>query len=88
MTHYIHTDNLGSISVITDQKRNVLEQLSYDAWGKRRFQNGADNPADSIPSQTTRGFIDQDELSVSSLVHLGRMTSADPTAPYPLNPQA
>jgi RHS repeat-associated protein len=94
---YFHTDHLGSISVITDANGNVLERLSYDAWGKRRFPNGADDPADSITSQTTRGFTNQEELGVSGLVHLngriydplfGRMMSADPTVPDPLNAQA
>jgi RHS repeat-associated protein len=75
----------------------VLERLSYDAWGKRRFANGADDPSGSITSQTTRGFTAQEELSVGGLVHLngrvydptfGRMTSADPTVPDPLDPQA
>jgi uncharacterized protein RhaS with RHS repeats len=87
-TRYFHTDHLGSISVITDQSGNVLERLSYDAWGKRRFANGADDPSGSITSQTTRGFTDQEELGVGGLVHLngriydplfGRMMSADPT---------
>jgi RHS repeat-associated protein len=97
MTSYFHADHLGSISVITDQSGNVLERLSYDAWGKRRFANGADDPSGSITSQTTRGFTEQEELGVSGLVHLngriydpllGRMTSADPTVPDPLNAQA
>ena len=96
-TRYFHTDHLGSISVITDQSGNVLERLSYDAWGKRRFANGADDPSGSITSQTTRGFTDQEELGVGGLVHLngriydplfGRMLSADPTIPDPLNAQA
>jgi len=53
-TRYFHTDHLGSISVITDENGNVLERLSFDAWGKRRFPNGSDDTADSITSQTTR----------------------------------
>src|SRR6202012_2055863 len=87
-TRYFHTDHLGSISVITDESGNVSERLSYDAWGKRRYPNGADHPADAITSQTTRGFTNQEELSIAGLVHLngriydtllGRMMSADPT---------
>ena len=94
---YFHTDHLGSIAVITDQNGAVSERLSYDAWGKRRFANGADDPAGSIASQTTYGFTGQEELSVTGLVHLngrvydsliGRMMSADPTVPDALNPQA
>ena len=94
---YFHTDHLGSIAVITDQNGAVAERLSYDAWGKRRFANGADDPAGSIASQTAYGFTGQEELSVTGLVHLngrvydsliGRMMSADPTVPDALNPQA
>ena len=96
-TRYFHTDHLGSVSVITDETGNVLERLSYDAWGKRRYPNGADDPAGAITSQTTRGFTNQEELGVGGLVHLngriydplmGRMMSADPTIPDPLNAQA
>jgi RHS repeat-associated protein len=96
-TRYFHADQLGSISAITDENGNVAERLSYDPWGKRRFANGADDPTDSITSETTRGFTAQEELSIGGLVHLngrvydpliGRMMSADPTVPDPLNPQS
>ena len=96
-THYFHTDHLGSISVITDENGVVLERLSYDAWGKRRFATGADDPTGSITSQSTRGFTGQEQLDTVALVHLngrvydpmvGRMVSADPTVPDPLNAQA
>jgi hypothetical protein len=36
-TRYFHTDNIGSISVITDETSAVVERDGYDAWGKRRF---------------------------------------------------
>jgi uncharacterized protein RhaS with RHS repeats len=55
-TRYFHTDNLGSIAVITDETGTVVERDGYDAWGKRRFPNGADDPTGSLTSQTTRGF--------------------------------
>jgi RHS repeat-associated protein len=70
---------------------------SYDAWGKRRFPNGADDPTGSITSQTTRGFTGEEQLDTVALVHLngrvydpmvGRMISADPTVPDPMNAQA
>ncbi len=95
-TRYFHTDHLGSISVITDENGLVVERLSYDAWGKRRFANGADDPTGSITSETTRGFTGQEELSVSGLVHLNgrvydpllaRFTSADPSVSDPMNAQ-
>jgi RHS repeat-associated protein len=97
VTRYFHTDNLGSIAVITDEGGAVVERDSYDAWGKRRFPNGADDPSGSIESQTTRGFTGQEELADVGLVHLngrvydplvGRIMSADPMVPDPLNGQA
>jgi RHS repeat-associated protein len=94
-SYYFHTDHLGSISVITNQQGAVVQRLSYDAWGKTRLPNGQDGQPPA--SDTTRGFTGQEELTVSGLVHLngrvydptfGRMTSADPTVPDPLDPQA
>jgi RHS repeat-associated protein len=97
-TRYFHTDNLGSIAVITDENGAVVERDSYDAWGKRRNPlTWQDDPSGSIESQTTRGFTGQEELADVGLVHLngrvydplvGRMTSADPFVPDPLNGQA
>jgi RHS repeat-associated protein len=96
-TRYFHTDNLGSIAVITDETGAVVERDGYDAWGKRRFPNGADDPTGSLTSQTTRGFTGQEELSDVGLVHLNgrvydpliaRMMSADPVVPDPMNGQA
>jgi RHS repeat-associated protein len=93
---YFHTDNLGSISVITDATGNVVERDGYDAWGKRRFPNGADDPTGSLTSQVTRGFTGQEMLADVGLVHLNgrvydpliaRMTSADPMVPDPMNGQ-
>jgi RHS repeat-associated protein len=96
-TRYFHTDHLGSVVVISDENGVVVERLSYDAWGKRRFPNGADDPTGSITSQTTRGFTGEEQLDTVALVHLngrvydpmvGRMISADPTVPDPMNAQA
>jgi RHS repeat-associated protein len=96
-TRYFHTDNLGSIAVITNESGAVVERDSYDAWGKRRFPTGADDPSGSLTSQTTRGFTGQEELADVGLVHLngrvydpliGRMMSADPTVPDAMNGQA
>jgi RHS repeat-associated protein len=96
-TRYFHTDNLGSIAVITNEAGAVVERDGYDAWGKRRFPNGADDPTGSLTSQTTRCFTGQEELSDVGLVHLNgrvydpliaRMMSADPMVPDPMNGQA
>jgi RHS repeat-associated protein len=95
-TRYFVNDRLGSVSVITDENGLVVERLSYDAWGKRRYPNGTDDPAGAITSQTTTGFTGQEELADVGLVHLngrvydpliGRMMSADPMVPDPANGQ-
>jgi hypothetical protein len=69
-TRYFHTDHLGSIAVITNETGAVVERDSYDAWGKRRFPTGADDPTGSISSQVTHGFTGQEELADVGLVHL------------------
>jgi RHS repeat-associated protein len=93
----VPADNLGSIAVITNEAGAVVERDGYDAWGKRCFPNGADDPTGSLTSQTTRGFTGQEELSEVGLMHLNgrvydplvaRMTSADPMVPDPMNGQA
>jgi RHS repeat-associated protein len=96
-TRYFHVDHLGSIAVITDENGAIVERLSYDAWGKRRFPNGADDAAGSIESLTTRGFTGHETLDSVALVHMNgrvydplvaRMVSADPTVPDAMNAQA
>jgi RHS repeat-associated protein len=95
-TRYFHTDHLGSISVITNEAGAVVQRLSYDAWGKRRHPDGADDTTNSITSETKRGFTAEEHLSVGGLVHLNgrvydtllaRMISADPFVTDPMNQQ-
>jgi RHS repeat-associated protein len=95
-TRYFHKDHLGSIAIITNEVGAVVERLSYDAWGKRRFANGQDDPAGSINSQTTRGFTGHEQLADVGLVHMngrvydpliGRFGSADPTTENPFSTQ-
>jgi len=96
VTRYFSKDHLGSIAVITDATGAVVERLSYDAWGKRRYPNGNDDPSNSIISQTTRGFTGHEQLAEVNLVHmngrvydplLGRFGTADPTTENPLSTQ-
>ena len=73
-----------------------VERLSYDAWGKRRFPNGQDDPSGSIASQTTRGFTGHEQLADVGLVHmngrvydpmLGRFGTPDPMTENPFSTQ-
>ena len=95
-TRYFHKDHLGSIATITDAAGAVVERLSYDAWGKRRFPNGQDDPSGSIASQTTRGFTGHGQLADVGLIHmngrvydpmLGRFGTPDPMTENPFSTQ-
>lgn len=52
--YYLHRDYLGSITHITDEDGNLVEEYSYDAWGRRR------NPRDwSYEDIETERLIDR-----------------------------
>ena len=88
-TSYLQRDHLGSIDVITDEAGSVLEQMSFDAWGKRRNIDWTPMVSTTayITTLTTRGFTGHEQLDSVGLVHmngrvydpeLGRFLSADP----------
>ncbi|MDD2962416.1 MAG: polymorphic toxin type 23 domain-containing protein [Bacteroidales bacterium] len=97
--YYIYTDHLGSPNLITDAECNVVQELSFDAWGNRR------DPATwqpytslaSIPSPLIdRGFTFHEHLYPFTLINMngraydplvGRFLSADPYIQAPDNPQ-
>lgn len=98
-TRYFHKDHLGSISVITDEVGAVTQRLAYDAWGKRRYPNGADDATGILESQaeTDRGFTGHEHLQEVGLIHmngriydpvLARFLSADPFIQDPFHIQA
>ena len=86
-TRYFVKDHLGSVAVITNEAGAVAERLSYDAWGKRRNNDGTDDVSNVLTSQTTRGFTGHEMIDEVDLVNmngrvydpvLGRFISADP----------
>jgi RHS repeat-associated protein len=95
---YLHRDHLGSVDTITNETGAIVEQLSYDAFGKRRSGatwSGTPSPTDwtNIAAITHRGFTNHEQLDDVGLVHMngrvydptiGRFISADPSiqAPY------
>lgn len=83
---YFHSDHIGSIQTISDEQGNVVETLSYDAWGARRDPNTwlADPNSES---SFDRGFTDHEMLDEVGLIHMngrvydpviGRFLSPDP----------
>ncbi len=76
VTNYIRTDYLGSISAVYDGSASLLEENSFDAWGKRR------NPDDWNYYQAgtapvmmfERGYTGHEHLSEFELINMnGRM---------------
>lgn len=84
---YFVADHLGSIAVIMDELGGVKERLAYDAWGKRRYPDGSDDPTWSITSESSRGFTGHEHMDEVGLINMnarlydaqvGRFVSPDP----------
>jgi len=91
---YFHRDHLGSTTLLTDASGTVVERLSYDVWGKRRFTTGAPDLSDSITSQVDRGFTNHEHIEELALIHMNgrlydatiaRFVSADPIVGDPFS---
>ena len=80
--HYVHTDHLGSLNVITNAGGAIEQELSYDAWGNRRdpatWVNLTSVPANLI---TSRGFTGHEHLDDFRLINMnGRVYDPRPGA--------
>ncbi len=94
---YTATDNLGSINLIVDGTTgDIVDDLSYDVWG--RFRNPNDWTYDNITlsSITDRGYTGHEHMTAFSLINMnGRVydpytsqfLSPDPFIQDPTNPQ-
>ena len=99
-TRYVHRDHMGSVVALSNETGTVTEQLSFDAFGKRRNTDWSADTADLrfLDTHTTEnGYTGHEHLDNTRLVHMrgrvqdpiiGRMTSADPFVPNPLNTQS
>ncbi len=99
-TEYLHRDHLGSVVAVTNQSGTLVQEYSFDAYGKRRNTDWTADTADTqfgVSHLTDRGYTGHEHLDNTRLVHmngraqdpiLGRMLSADPIVPNPFNGQA
>lgn len=97
-TRYFHHDHIGSLTLITNSSGAQIERLSYEAFGKRRFPNGTDDPNNTLFGVTTdRGFTAHEHLDEVALIHmngrvydpvLARFMTPDPFIQAPFNLQA
>lgn len=84
---YFHTDGLGSVTAVTDEKGAVVKRFAFDAWGKRIDPATGATITGAAAGGFRRGFTDHEQLDDLGLVHmngrvydplLGRFLSADP----------
>ncbi len=94
---YLYKDHLGSIDIMTDKTGHIVQEMSFDAWGKRRAAVDwtALTPGELTlfsHTNTTRGFSGHEMLDAVGLVHmngriydahLGRFVQADPLIQFP-----
>lgn len=93
-TLYLHHDHLGSVQAYSDENGNLLQELSYDAWGRRRnpvtweyyssiYEADAINPW---------GFTGHEHIDIFEMVNMdgrmydpfiGRFLSPDPFVQAP-----
>jgi RHS repeat-associated protein len=92
--YYICRDNLGSITQITDASGNVVQELSYDAWGN--FRNPLTHEVYATGQEPElflgRGYTGHEHLAIFGLINmnarlydpvLGRFLSPDPYIQMP-----
>lgn len=91
---YLHKDHLGSVQALTNESGVLVQELSYDAWGKRR--NPIDweyyNSISAANSWTPWGFTGHEHMDMFDIINmngrmydpeLGRFLSPDPLAQAP-----
>lgn len=81
---FVHRDRLNSVVTITDHNGNVVDNKSYDAFGKPRAGTMAAIPSASLKAvaaagvtaigsfelQTNRGFTDHEHMDDAELIHM------------------
>lgn len=100
-TQYLHRDHLGSLDTITDERGEIVQELSFDAWGKRRSSQwrqltDAELRAEVDKLVSDRGFTGHEHLDEVELIHMngriydpviGRFLNPDPIIQQPGNLQ-
>jgi RHS repeat-associated protein len=93
---YVAKDHLGSVMALYDTTRTLIEEFSYDAWGRRR--NPTNWTYTSVPTATNtrHGFTGHEHLDKYALINMngrvydpvtGRFLSPDPVLQDPANAQ-
>ncbi|MFA6922992.1 MAG: RHS repeat-associated core domain-containing protein [Bacteroidales bacterium] len=84
--YYVLKDHLGSITGLVNDAGTLVEEYSYDAWGRRRNVSDWSYNAVPVPTLVTRGYTGHEHLDVFGLINMngrlydpivGRMLSPD-----------
>jgi len=91
---FYHTDNLGSITTVTDSNGQPMEQYSFESWGARTPYTAGTGGTFALV--TDHGYTGHEMLDAHALIHmngriydplLGRMLSPDPFVQQVWDPQ-
>ncbi|MBO4719364.1 MAG: VCBS repeat-containing protein [Prevotella sp.] len=91
---YLHHDHLGSVIAYSDARGNLVQELSYDAWGRRRNPATWQYYATASDAQVVNpwGFSGHEHIDLFELVNMdgrmydpvtGRFLSPDPYVQAP-----
>jgi RHS repeat-associated protein len=96
-TRYVHANHQGSVDVVTNASGAVLQQRSYDPFGRARNPAWSTGAPPQGAALLRRGFTEHEHDDEFGLVNmrgrtydprLGRFLQADPFVPQPLNGQS
>lgn len=93
-TLYLHHDHLGSVMAFSNENGQIEEELSYDAWGRRRSPSTWEPLAfsDDDTSDYDQGFTGHEHIDLFDMVNMdgrmydpvvGRFLSPDPYIQMP-----
>jgi len=101
LVRYFHKDNQGSITAITNELGTVVQRLSYEPFGNRRYATGVAAPdgffLTGVARNTEHGYTGHEHLDEVGVIHmngrlydpvLSRFISADPHIQDPFNLQS
>jgi RHS repeat-associated protein len=93
---YAITDHLGSPLALMNENQTIVEELSFDSWGRRRNSNNWTYSSITMPSILIRGYTMHEHLDAFALINMngriyepvtGRFIQPDPYVQNPDNLQ-
>ncbi|MCF1459083.1 MAG: hypothetical protein LPH21_16540 [Shewanella sp.] len=95
--YYLHKDHQGSTTTITNQHGNVVQQFTYDPWGKQTAAYSHSMLNDYIAPAASKGYTGHEGVDHLNIIHMngriydptiGRFLQADPHIQDPGNTQS